>query len=142
MGYSTNRGWRRKHLLYIRLSGRLRAKQSQCQWNTSIRHRRATRIQLGITLKPMSRKQRKRLKKKRRLEMYRRKPRKKLPRGYSRHHRRCRANNGGDDSSNISIVRDNKHRAFHLLFGSMTPQQIAEELNRTWIESSVRLVVV
>jgi hypothetical protein len=49
------------------------------------------------------------------------------------HHRRCRSNGGSDNPENISFVTEKKHQAWHLLFSNKTPQQIVDELNKTWL---------
>jgi hypothetical protein len=62
---------------------------------------------------------------------------KKRPTG---HHRRCRSNGGTDARSNISVVTDVQHKAFHTLFGNATTEVIAEILNETWIDPSWELI--
>jgi hypothetical protein len=37
-------------------------------------------------------------------------------------------------------VQENKHRAFHLLFGTMTPDEIALELSQKWIPADWKIV--
>jgi len=66
----------------------------------------------------------------------------KIPRNKSRHHRRPKVRGGTLEKSNVSIVTKKAHRAYHLLFGVMTPQQVAEELNRKWIGPQWELVAV
>lgn len=61
----------------------------------------------------------------------------------TKHHRKPQAQGGGDEDSNISFVRENKHRAWHLLFsGDMTPEDIAREINEVWLDPDFKLVVV
>lgn len=60
----------------------------------------------------------------------------------SRHHRKCRSNFGTDDESNISLVLDHHHKAFHLLFLNKDIYGIARILNETWIDPDYKLVVV
>ena len=52
----------------------------------------------------------------------------------SKHHRRPRSRGGKDDASNISRVAENKHRAWHLLFGNMEAEAIAREINTHWLD--------
>ena len=59
-----------------------------------------------------------------------------------RHHRLPRSRGGGNQLSNISLVLVKHHRAFHLLFGNATADEVAEILNRTWISPHYKLVVV
>lgn len=61
----------------------------------------------------------------------------------TRHHRRSRFLNGGDEADNISYVSDKKHKAFHILWsGEKTVHQIAFELNTLWIDPHFRFDVV
>lgn len=62
--------------------------------------------------------------------------------GTNTHHRVPKFRKGTNDPSNLSVVCIMKHRAFHELFGVKTPEQIAEELNRKWIDPSKMLIVV
>jgi len=59
---------------------------------------------------------------------------------YSMHHRKCRSRGGSNSIDNISIVRDDLHRAYHLLFKNMTPDEIAQTLNETWIDKDWILI--
>lgn len=56
------------------------------------------------------------------------------PKVYDRHHRRPRSRGGSNDPSNISIVEQNQHRAYHCLFQNMLPDEVAKVLNKTWID--------
>lgn len=60
---------------------------------------------------------------------------------YSRHHRKCVANNGSGDDENISVVPEKKHRAWHMLFSSLTPHEIADYISEVWIEPKYRFIV-
>ena len=61
------------------------------------------------------------------------------PKQPTKHHRRPRSIGGTSSSKNISIVPDNKHRAWHLLFGNMEPVEIVREINKFWIDYRFRL---
>jgi hypothetical protein len=50
----------------------------------------------------------------------------------SKHHKRMKSHQGGNEPENILWCSQRKHRAFHLLFQNWEPPQIAKELNR-WI---------
>jgi hypothetical protein len=65
-----------------------------------------------------------------------------IQRGESRHHRKCRCNNGGDEPSNISVVSQSKHDIFHAMFGCMTPPEIAEELNKVWLDKEYKFICI
>jgi hypothetical protein len=41
----------------------------------------------------------------------------------------------------MSLVQDKYHRAYHLLFGNMTPKEMASLLNDVWIDPDVKMVV-
>lgn len=58
----------------------------------------------------------------------------------TRHHRKPTSIGGTDDDRNLSWVKDNKHRAWHLLFSNMTAQEIAHEINTRWIDPDWALV--
>ena len=58
----------------------------------------------------------------------------------SRHHRKCRSNGGRTTSRNVIVIKDNVHRAYHTLFGNMTPPEIANALNRIFIDPDYRMV--
>ena len=61
----------------------------------------------------------------------------------TKHHRIPRSQpNSTENPSNISMVPLKKHQAYHCLFGTKTPQQIADYLNNVWIDPSKKLIVV
>lgn len=60
----------------------------------------------------------------------------------TRHHRRCKSNGGTNEASNISMVTEEQHRAYHLLFKNHPPQVVASILTHTWIDSRFKLVCV
>lgn len=71
----------------------------------------------------------------------------KPPEGHERHHRhpRSRKNSFSRDINNpvnISFVGIRDHRAYHRLFGNMTPPEMAEMLNDTWISPDYYLVAI
>lgn len=59
----------------------------------------------------------------------------------TKHHRKAKANNGGNDKANISKVNDKHHKAFHLLFGTGSPFEVAKILNDKWLDPAYELVV-
>lgn len=59
-----------------------------------------------------------------------------------RHHRLPRSNGGSNSNSNISLVRKDLHVAYHKLFGNATPDEVAEILNKVWIDPAYKLVAV
>ena len=63
--------------------------------------------------------------------------------GNNWHHRKAKVNGGSGkiSSGNMIEVDVLKHRAFHLLFGTKTTEQIAAILNKTWIDVDYELVV-
>ncbi len=52
----------------------------------------------------------------------------------STHHRKPRSLGGGDEKVNLSEVDPKKHEAWHLLFSNKTPEAIAQEINRVWLD--------
>jgi hypothetical protein len=89
----------------------------------------------------VTRSQRKRLRKFRRLVL-KSKKRLKVPRGFSRHHRKPRSLGGGDENENISVVTLLQHQSFHNLFSNLTPPVIAQILNQKWIDPEYEFVCV
>jgi len=57
------------------------------------------------------------------------------------HYRRPVSEGGTRKLRNISRVHNKKHKAYHLLFATWNPFQIAAELNRVWIDLDFELVV-
>lgn len=57
------------------------------------------------------------------------------------HHRKARCVHGTSVSTNISKVPENKHRAYHLLFGHGDPYRIASILNKVWLDPDYELIV-
>jgi len=60
------------------------------------------------------------------------------------HHRKpkVRGGSGRISSSNMVHVSVVKHRAWHCLFVTQTPQQIASTINRTWLDAEWEMVAV
>jgi len=57
----------------------------------------------------------------------------------TKHHRKMQHHKGTDAPSNIYIVCEKKHQAFHTLFGHMNAEEIAQELNKHWIDPAYYL---
>lgn len=57
------------------------------------------------------------------------------------HHRKCRSHGGSDELSNISIVDETQHKAWHRLFKNMRPQQIADKINGIYLDPEFKFVV-
>ena len=68
------------------------------------------------------------------------KRRKRSRNGYDKHHRKCRSHGGSNHPSNISMVRANQHRAYHVLFQNMTPVEVADLLTEIWIDPAYEMV--
>lgn len=62
----------------------------------------------------------------------------------TRHHRCPQSHRIFDpkDPENISMVQDQHHRAFHLLFRNMGVDQIVWELNHKWIDPRYTIVAI
>lgn len=74
---------------------------------------------------------------------------KKKDRRIDRHHRRPKSRGGGSENSNISLVPRYKHVAFHQLFNTESPEEIAltlqkilDTLNEVWIDPAYKLIAV
>lgn len=59
-----------------------------------------------------------------------------------KHHRLPRSKGGSNSNSNISLVRKDLHVAYHKLFGNATPDEVADILNKVWIDPAYKLVAV
>lgn len=61
---------------------------------------------------------------------------------YNWHHRKpkIRGGSGRINSGNMVEVRVDHHRAFHLLFQTVTVPEIAAILNETWIDPDWELI--
>lgn len=59
-----------------------------------------------------------------------------------RHHRKPSSIGGTNDASNISIVRQSEHRAWHHLFANYDAETIASIINTYWLDPQYRFVVV
>ena len=58
----------------------------------------------------------------------------------SRHHKKMRSNGGKTSSRNVILIKDNLHRAFHTVFGNMTPPEMARLLTEVYIDPDYRMV--
>ena len=59
-----------------------------------------------------------------------------------RHHRKPRSRGGNGKWRNISKVDSRYHRAYHLLFCNMQPEEIAAVLNDVWIDPDYKLIAI
>ena len=60
----------------------------------------------------------------------------------TRHHRKPRCAGGTDAERNISLVKRDHHRAYHMLFDSGTPEIVAKRLNKLWIDPDFVMIPV
>jgi hypothetical protein len=58
------------------------------------------------------------------------------------HHRRSRHQKGTNDPENLVKVLKTHHVAFHTLFWTGEPHQVAKILNETYIDPAYELIVV
>jgi len=58
----------------------------------------------------------------------------------SRHHRKMRSLGGKTTKRNVILIKDNLHRAFHQVFGNMTPPEMARLLTEVYIDPDYRMV--
>ena len=63
---------------------------------------------------------------------------------YNWHHRRPKIHGGSGHitSPNMIQVKVEHHRAWHMLFGTKTPTEIADTLNRTWLDPDWEMIAV
>ena len=59
---------------------------------------------------------------------------------YHQHHRRPRSRGGTDAPENISLVDQDRHRAWHRLFSNHTPDVIATIITTEWLDPEWELV--
>jgi hypothetical protein len=57
------------------------------------------------------------------------------------HHRKPKAIGGDNSKRNLTVVDHRQHEAWHKLFGTMTPHQIADEINNRWLDPDFKFVV-
>jgi hypothetical protein len=60
----------------------------------------------------------------------------------TRHHRLPRVHGGGDEPRNISWIPQGKHRAFHTIFGVMSPEEIAQVLTELYIDPDWQMIAI
>jgi len=60
----------------------------------------------------------------------------------SRHHRKPKCLGGKTTERNISDVSVQHHRAWHMLFGSRQPDDIARLINAVWLDPDKMFVCV
>ena len=59
----------------------------------------------------------------------------------SKHHRKPKSLNGDSSSANISIVPEELHNAWHILFYNDSPEVIAARINNIWLDPEYEFVV-
>lgn len=58
------------------------------------------------------------------------------------HHRKPRSLGGTSGRKNLSELPKSRHYAWHVLFSNFTPERIAEEINRRYIDPEYQFVVI
>lgn len=58
----------------------------------------------------------------------------------SKHHRKPRFLKGSNEDRNISYLSDYVHRAWHVLFSVKTPREIAETINRLFLDPDYEMI--
>jgi len=64
------------------------------------------------------------------------------PKPMNRHHRVAQSRGGKNSGKNIVRVREDLHRAYHMLFGTEPPEEVARILSETWIDHNMVLIAV
>ena len=59
----------------------------------------------------------------------------------NKHHRKPRFVGGRNNKRNISFVCKEKHHCWHVLFGIKTAHEIADEINKHWIDPDFKFIV-
>ena len=56
------------------------------------------------------------------------------PNQLTQHHRKCRINGGKSNKRNISIIPRKQHQAWHIITGTLQPEEIAKLLNEIYLD--------
>lgn len=59
----------------------------------------------------------------------------------TRHHRKPKSLGGGSEPENISHIKCKKHVSWHILFGDMSAEEIAEEINKFYLDPEFKFVL-
>lgn len=59
----------------------------------------------------------------------------------NQHHRRPRSKGGDDSPENVIVVNYDKHKAWHLLFGTLHPEMIVTLINEIWLDPAYKVVL-
>lgn len=59
----------------------------------------------------------------------------------TRHHRITRSAGGDNSERNISLVQEQHHRAWHLLFRDDSPEEIVKKLNAVWMPPDCKIII-
>lgn len=65
-----------------------------------------------------------------------------IPLEYEKHHKKCTSNGGDNSKDNVSWVSRARHQAWHILTGNTHPEEIAEVINRDFLDPDYELVAV
>jgi hypothetical protein len=58
------------------------------------------------------------------------------------HHRKPTSIGGKTEPRNVVLVPRKKHVAWHVLFSNFTPEKIAEEINRLYLDPEYKIVAL
>jgi len=59
----------------------------------------------------------------------------------TKHHKRPRSLGGTSERRNISELPKSRHYAWHVLFSNFTPERIAQEINRRYLDPDYEMIV-
>lgn len=59
----------------------------------------------------------------------------------TKHHRKLKSLGGSDEDRNIAMVKDKKHKAWHIVFSNKTTEQIVWELNNVWLDPDYEITL-
>jgi len=60
----------------------------------------------------------------------------------SRHHRKMKCHGGKTSRRNVIKIKDNLHRAWHVLFGNMLPADIARLITTIYLDPDYEFICV
>jgi len=61
---------------------------------------------------------------------------------FTKHHRKPKSLGGTGEPRNVVWLPNKKHEAFHLLFSNKTPQEIADEMTRFYLDPDFVMVAM
>ena len=60
----------------------------------------------------------------------------------SLHHKKPQSLGGTDEPRNLSRLPISRHQAWHVLFSNFTPERIAQEINKRYLDPDFEFIVI